>query len=82
MATYRVEYLDHRPGQYPGYGDCWRPVIPDRRYTRIKTALRIMHYNAASLTALAYRNCVTRVIEINAAGEEHEIAAQSHSEQN
>ncbi len=63
---YRVQYLDHRPGKWgPAYGDCWWAVMPDRRYTRVATAFRVMRDHAAAMTAPAFSSGVTRVIDVN-----------------
>lgn len=67
--SYRIEYMDHQPGCYgSAYADCWNPPIPNRAYTRIETALRLMREHAAASTAPAYRRGVTRVIEFDADG--------------
>lgn len=66
MTFYRVQTMDSRPGEFgPAYGDCWRGVMPDRRYTREATALRRMAEHAAALTAPAWSQGVTRVVVVD-----------------
>jgi hypothetical protein len=63
MTAYRLEYLhgDSRY-KYPGYGDCWWPCMPNRKYTRLDTCFRLMREHVDNSTAPAFRHGATRIV--------------------
>ena len=66
MAKYRLQYMGNLPGEYgPSYGDCWWWVMPDRVYTRIATAQRLLRRHVAGSTPPAFCRGVTRIVEVD-----------------
>lgn len=64
MTTYRLEYMSSRPNEFgPSYGDCWWPVMPNRKYTRLETCFRLMRSHVDASTAPAFRRGVTRIVD-------------------